>query len=87
MIAKGVFASVMLLSMSTMALADHSSGKILAYDRKAKLIVMKDKTVWSLDGTESVPPDLKAGDSIDVEFESAGEDGITKIEKLTLAPN
>ena len=71
--------------MSSSAFADSTSGKVLAYDRKAQLIVLEDKTVWSLEGSEAAAPeDLKAGDEVEIDFESEGEDGISKIESIKL---
>jgi hypothetical protein len=50
------------------------------------LIVLEDKTVWSLEGSDATPPaDLKAGDRIEIDFLSAGDDGITKIQTVKLA--
>ena len=85
MIKKALLASLALGLTSMNALADSTSGKILAYDRKAQLIVLEDKTVWSLDGSEAAAPDaLKAGDEVEIDFESEGEDGISKIESIKL---
>lgn len=83
MIIKTFVASVILVSTSSIAFADSIAGAVLAYDRKAQLIVLEDKTVWTLEGSEvAVPPDLKAGDRIEIDFEFAGDDGITKIEMI-----
>lgn len=67
---------------ATPALADETTGEILAYDRLANVLVMRDRTVWEL-GTELlVPADLQAGDRVRLVYESAGEDGLTKIDAL-----
>jgi hypothetical protein len=87
MLFRTVLASAILVSTCATAFADSVVGKILAYDRVAKIIVMDDKTVWTLVGTTTdVPPDLKAGDKVTIDYETAGEDGITKISSLKPAP-
>ena len=43
---------------------------------------MRDRTVWEL-GTElMVPADLKSGDRVRLTYDTAGEDGITKIKGI-----
>jgi hypothetical protein len=86
MLQKAAVASLFLLAMSGAALADSTVGTVLAFDRQALLIVLEDKTVWSLEGSDATPPaDLKAGDRIEIDFLSAGDDGITKIQPVKLA--
>lgn len=80
MIVKTALASLILVSTYSMALADSTTGAIVAYDRVAKRIVLDDKTVWTLEGSEAAAPaDLKAGDRVAIDYDTAGEDGITKI--------
>ncbi|TMV10117.1 hypothetical protein FGK63_03385 [Ruegeria sediminis] len=75
-----VFAAALLAAAP--ALADEVTGTILAYDRVEGLIVLTDKTVWSLELIEAAPEGLVAGDMIHIEYETAGEDGITKINAI-----
>lgn len=63
-------------------LADETSGVVLAYDRVDSILVLKDKTVWYLPAEVSVPEDLVAGDTVKLMYETAGEDGLTKIDSL-----
>jgi hypothetical protein len=87
MLFRTVLASAILVSTCATAFADSVVGKILAYDRVATIIVMDDKTVWTREGTTTdVPPELKAGDKVTIDYETAGEDGITKISSLKPAP-
>ncbi|MCE8544950.1 hypothetical protein KBY25_03870 [Ruegeria pomeroyi] len=71
-----------LLSAAIPALADEVTGTILAFDRVDSLIVLEDKTIWSLEFVDEIPEDLAAGDEVHIVFESAGEDGITKINAI-----
>jgi hypothetical protein len=87
MIVKSLAAGFILLSTASMAYADSTVGEVVAYDRKAQRIVLDDKTIWTLEGSEAVvPPDLKAGDRIEIDFESAGDNGISKVEAVRPAP-
>ena len=73
-----------LLAVATPVIADETTGTVLAFDRKAGLIVMADKTVFSLELLGETPvEDLVAGDKVTVTYESAGEDGFTKIDAIT----
>lgn len=81
-----VLAALFFASSYSVAFADSVNGTILAYDRKAKIIVLNDNTVWTLGESEKAVPDgLKAGDRVTIEFESLGEDGTGTIETITLA--
>lgn len=83
MFQKIALGSLILAVGASAALADSTEGTVVAYDRKAGIIVLEDKTIWTLEGSEATPPpDLKAGDSIKIEYESAGDDGVTKIDAV-----
>ena len=75
--------SAALLLAAAPAFADEVTGTILAYDRVAGVIVLDDKTIWSLELMDTVPVGLMAGDTVDIAFETAGEDGMTKIDSIT----
>lgn len=76
-----LFTAALLLAAAP-AIADEVSGTILAYDRVAGVIVMDDKTVWSMELIETAPEGLVAGDTVKIMFETAGEDGMTKIDSI-----
>ena len=62
------------------ALADSTTGAVVAYDRKAQVIVLEDKTIWSLEGSKAeLPADLQAGERIEIDYESGGDNGIIAI--------
>ena len=84
MIVKAVLASAILVASFSAALADRVVGKILAFDRQAKLIILEDKTVWTLAGAadNAVPADLKSGDRVEINYESGGDDGLRKIDAI-----
>ena len=65
------------------ASADLLDGTVLAYDRVASVLVMKDKSVVPLDNfTGEMPSDLAAGDMIEVSYAS-DEDGISEVYSIT----
>lgn len=64
-------------------LADETQGHVLAYDRKAGIIILTDKTVWELPEDITLPEDVGKGDRLLFEYETAGEDGLTRIKGVT----
>lgn len=78
------FAASLALLAAFPAYADQTEGIILAFDRKAHLLVLIDKTVWELPAELSVPDTLGAGDRVLLTYQTAGEDGITSIDALDL---
>lgn len=78
-----LIAAALAVSAAVPALADETEGLVLAFDRKAGVIVLTDKTVWTLPGTVAVPEDLGRGDRVLFEYETAGEDGLTEIAAMT----
>lgn len=83
MIVKALAASAILTLTAAAALADSKTGTIVAFDRQAKVIVFKDKTIFTIEGSEAaVPEGLKAGDRVEMQYETAGEDGLTKIDSI-----
>jgi hypothetical protein len=80
--------SAMLLAGSTLAFADSVNGTILAFDRQARIIVMTDNTVWSLEDADAQAPEgLKAGDQVEIVWDSLAEDGRGLIQSITLSNN
>ena len=72
-----------LAAASPPALAtDEIDGTVLAFDRVARVLVMKDKSVIPLDNLETdLPEDLVAGDRVAVRYES-DEDGISVVHSV-----
>lgn len=65
---------------------DITDGTILALDRKAKRMVLTDRTVWPLESLKSsLPANLKAGDRVRISYES-DEEGISAINEIDLVP-
>lgn len=79
---------IALLLMSAQAVAqDISQGTVLAYDRKANILVLTDRSVYPLEKlTGEVPPDLKSGDRVQINYDSNEDDGITKIHSIKIVP-
>ena len=71
-----------LLAAATPAIADQTTGTILAFDRQADIIVMADKTIWQLNPKTLIPADLAAGDTVTIVFTSTGENGIGEVTEL-----
>ena len=80
-----LFLSAAALLAAAPALADVVSGAVIAYDRKARIIVLADKTVFTLAaGDAEAPEGLKAGDVVTITYESLGEDGYGVIEAIAV---
>lgn len=76
-------AAALALLAALPAFADETTGKVVAYDRKAGVMVLGDMTVWRLPPDLLVPSDLGRGDQVRLVYETAGEDGLTRIGELT----
>lgn len=77
--------AAMLAGAVSSAIADSVKGEILAYDRKAGLIVLTDKTVWSLEGsTSEVPENLNAGTMVMIETTDGAEEGIGTVTAIEI---
>lgn len=76
-----------LFLLAAPAFADETTVEIVAYDRLANVLVMKDKTVWELGPKVLVPADLKAGDRVRIDFVSAGDSGWGRIRSLERVEN
>lgn len=74
-----LLSSALVLCAAFPAFADETKGEVVAFDRFARIIVMKDKTVWQLAADTPAPVALKAGDVIRIMYETLGEDGLDKI--------
>ena len=69
------------------AAADATDGTVLAIDRKAKTLVLTDRTVWALEALKSEPPvGLQAGDRVEIEYES-DEEGVSAINSIAIILN
>ena len=76
-----------LFAASTSALADVVDGTVLAHDRVANVLVLSDKTVWTLANLETpLPEDLAAGDRIQIDYESNEDDGLKLIHSVKRLP-
>ncbi len=68
--------ALLFLALASPALADETSGEILAYDRVANVIVLSDKTVYQLSDKTQVSEDLLAGDAVTIVYVGGGDAGI-----------
>ena len=77
--------SVLLASTAAApALAETTTGTIVAYDRAAGRIVLDDRTIWRL-GKALVPADLAAGDEVVIDYTAGGDEGIRSVESVERA--
>jgi cold shock CspA family protein len=68
----------------TSGAADVSTGTVLVLDRKARILVLTDRTVWTLSVMKSdLPTGLKAGDRVEIDYES-DEEGVSAINSITI---
>ncbi|MDH3449078.1 MAG: copper-binding protein [Gammaproteobacteria bacterium] len=75
-----------LLMNASLASADVTDGTVLALDRKAKSLVLTDRSAWALDAMKSAMPEgLKAGDRVEINYES-DEDGVSAINGIRILP-
>lgn len=79
---RSILALLVAGALVTPAFADETEGLILSFDRVDRIIVMTDMTIWELPDTIETPADLGRGDRVHIEFESAGEDGLTAINAI-----
>ena len=79
-----VAASAVVLS-AVPAFADSVTSTVVAYDRVANRLVLSDNSVYSFDPAGvQMPESLTAGDEVEIDFESSEEEGIEKINSITI---
>ena len=80
--------ALLMMSLSGQVVAqDMIQGTILAYDRKANVLVFNDRSVFPLEKLQgSPPPDLKAGDRVEISYDSNEDDGVTAIFSIKVIP-
>ena len=67
------------LLIASPAFADEASGKIVAFDRVANVIVLDDKTIWPLGEATETSADLVAGDEVTIVYTGSEDAGVDKI--------
>ncbi|MCY0149378.1 hypothetical protein OEG84_17085 [Hoeflea sp. G2-23] len=71
--------------LATPALADSTSGVVVAFDRVDHVLILDDKTVWDMTPAgDLVPEGLRAGDHVTIEYDSAGDNGVGKITAISI---
>jgi len=75
--------AVLLVSTPMAGAQDVTQGTILALDRKAKLLVLTDRTVWALELLKTaLPSGIEAGSRVHIEYQG-DEDGVSAIKRIT----
>lgn len=60
------------LELPLVSAAGIGVGNVLAYDREAKMVMLTDRSLWSLaDAVDRVPAELSAGDRVQFSYETA----------------
>ena len=78
-------AGVLTLSVVSPVFADVVTGKVLAFDRKALVIVLEDKTIYEIeDKNFPIEEGLKAGDMVEIDSDGEGEEGYGTITALKI---
>ncbi|EAU42634.1 hypothetical protein FP2506_07331 [Fulvimarina pelagi HTCC2506] len=68
------------LLFATAAFADSTAGTVAAFDRVDSIIVLTDKSIWDVSSLkDQLPEGLKAGDKINIVYQSAGDSGVGKL--------
>jgi hypothetical protein len=75
-----------LLLCAAPALADETSGQVIAFDRVSKILVLNDKTVWTLGDKTEVTEGLIAGDTVKITYVGGGDAGIGNITSVLKQP-
>lgn len=79
-----VAAAAIMLGHSVHA-TDVIESTVLAHDRVANVLVLKDKTIWPLDMlTQPLPEDVSAGDKVEIRYQSNEDDGIQTIHSIVV---
>lgn len=74
-----------IVATASMSHADTIEGKVVAYDRKAQLLVMEDRSIYSLAGYDApLLAELEAGDMVLIETKGEGEDGYGLVTEITV---
>ncbi|SFA88158.1 hypothetical protein SAMN05421688_1445 [Poseidonocella pacifica] len=76
---RALLAALVALAATT-ATADQTTGKVVSFDARSKVLVMADKTVWELGSVALLPEGITTGDTLQLTYETAGEDGLTSID-------
>lgn len=71
-----------LLATATPALADETSGVIVAFDRVANVLVLEDSTVWTLSAALALPENLVAGEKVHIVYTSEGDNGVKSVDAV-----
>ncbi len=80
---RSVIAAALAALIAVPAMADETQGVVLAFDRQANVLILTDFTAWEIPAEIEVPSELQAGEQVKIVYETAGEDGLVKIDVLT----
>ena len=71
--------------LSVPVLADTVMGQVLSFNPATQILVLEDKSSWSLkDGGIAAPVGLAAGQTVTIDFTTNGDNGFGKINSVVI---
>ncbi|UMA65223.1 hypothetical protein LVO79_01745 [Roseivivax marinus] len=77
-----LLAALVLSTAALPAMADSVTGTVAAYDRVDNVLVLDDRTIWSLETLAEVPEGLSAGKEVTISYTSNADNGWQKINAI-----
>lgn len=79
-------AAALLIASVTAVLAGNVAGTVIAWDPANRIIQLDDLSKFAeIPKTVTVPPNLKVGDRVTVDYETSEEEGYEVINSITMA--
>lgn len=75
-----------LLAVAFPVLADETSGTVAGYDPVRNVLTLSDRTVWDLPADAAVPDALVPGERLRIVYDSAADNGWTRIVRIERIP-
>lgn len=72
-------------TLAAPAFADQTTGTVESYTAATHELILADNTVWTLPADLALPEGFGIGDAITIDFTSAGENGIGKVQAIRFA--
>lgn len=79
---RALLTPALLIAAAAPAVADSTQGTVVAYDRVANVLVLSDKTIWSLETLKTVPEGLESGVQVEIDFTQNGDNGWGRIDAI-----
>jgi hypothetical protein len=73
-----ITAALLAAALAGPAFADATQGTVSVFDPARKLMILTDRTVWTITDKTIFDPAIKEGDQVLITFTSGGENGIVQ---------